>query len=202
MKNRALIALSLFVISSLVLTACGGTGASSLRSDVAAAMNLLNTSGPYRMRIESVATGLTDVQLVDVVPPNDMHMRSEVPGLEEQIEIIRIGNKAWIREGAAFVESAVSPDSQEAFSAAPFVGGEFMKYTSDHAALPEQVIGSTKAKGYSFVFTDLDGSKSKYELWTSADKNQPLKITIVYEELKQNYTFEYDGAIKIAPPTL
>ncbi len=210
MKFRTLHAIAGFGIAAL-LSACGtGIAGGSLRGDVAAAINALNTSGPYRMRIETLPVASAEIdpsalefnekQVVDVVPPVDMHMRSDSPNQDEMLEIIRIGTKAWIRQEGKFVESTVSADSQEAFTAAPFVGTEFVKNTSNHAVLPEQTIGTVKARGYSFTYTDIDGSTSAYQIWVNAEKNTPIKIEVAYPEIKQVYTFEYDGSIKVLPP--
>jgi outer membrane lipoprotein-sorting protein len=186
--------------AALLLGACGGDTGSGARAQVAGAFKALDTNGPYRMRIESKSAETTDKQVVEVVPPGDLHIRIEGDAQGEPNEIIKIGAKAWIREGGGFIESTVSVDQEQAFTAAPFVASDFMPKTSDFVALPDEAIGAATAKVYTFVHTDPDGAKSNFKIWIDAGNSRPLKVEAVYPDISEIYMIEPDPAIKISPP--
>jgi outer membrane lipoprotein-sorting protein len=186
--------------SALLLNACGADSASGARGQVAGAFKSLDSNGPYRMRIESKSADTTDVQVVEVVPPGDLHIRIEGDAQGEPNEIVKIGTKAWIREGGGFIESTVSVDQEQSFTAAPFVASDFMPKTSDFVALADETIGAATAKVYTFVHTDPDGGKSNFKIWIDMGSNRPLKVEAVYPDISETYVIEPDPAIKIMPP--
>jgi hypothetical protein len=191
---------ALLAASAVALGACGAGDGSGGRQQVRSALEALNSNGPYRMRIEQKSADSSDIQTVEVVPPNDLRIRIEGDTQGEPNEIYKIGTKAWIREGGAFVESTVSVDQEQSFTAAPFVASDFMQRTSEFSSLPDETVGTVATKAFAFVHTDVDGTKSNYKMWISADKSLPVKVEATYPDIVETYVIEMDPAIKILPP--
>lgn len=172
-----------------------------------AAMRAQVNAGPYRNQTTIIADDSTVELSAEIIPPDRMHMTNNFGGQSQ--EQILIGDKGWMKQGDAWVESPMTGTNIVAQASGEMVE-EMIKTISDVTLIGPETVDGVDALVYSYT-SDMNKSDtmkmdsiSTVKVWIATASGLMIKQEIDGEAMgiksKTVQVITYDPNITIEPP--
>jgi len=158
---------------------------------ILAAINTLDSNGPYRMRITS-NLDTSPIEML-IVPPDRTHYKSSYEG--KPVEIIGIGDTSYVLDddGTWLTSTAETGSVSEPSVLQPSAATDLTNIQS----LGTQIINGVNAVGYSFIDVALPDETTT--LWINPD-GAPIQIGTSSAQENLTFNIEYDPGITVEAP--
>ena len=164
---------------------------------VLTALQMMDTSGPYRITISSRNGDLDEPVVIEVAAPDRSHYRARYKD-GSKVELIDYGERSYsLNDDGKWIASDIETQTLE--SANVSVDANQIHFITNVKQLPDVQINETLVWAYSYDEQTADGLV-RVILWVDKTLGAPIHIQLDSETDREVYEIVYDRSITVHPP--